>query len=317
VSEHRARDIIVMGGSAGGVSAVQHVISGISWPLEAAVFVTIHLSPRVESELPTILRRKGANSACHPVNGSLIEPGAVYIAPPDHHLAITDGRVTVTHGPKENCHRPSIDVLFRSAAKWHRERVIGILLSGADDDGSAGLRDIQDCGGATVIQHPEHSEFPEMPLSALRIMDPDFLAAPAEIGPLIDRLSKEEAMPGRDVPNEHCGERPAEPEKEHGRLSALICPDCGGAIWEEEHGGVLRYRCRIGHAYSAESMVHANTESVERSLWAAVRALEESAELSRRVGRRSELLRKDMEAKAKERESHAALIRRILEEKGK
>jgi two-component system chemotaxis response regulator CheB len=311
VAEAERRDIVVVGASAGGVTALQKVAAGIPAGFEGSVCMVLHLLPRSESLLPGLITRAGARTAVHPADQARLAPGSVYIAPPDRHLEMQDGVVRITKGPKENCHRPSIDVLFRSAAHAHGRRVIGALLTGADDDGAAGLKQIRDCGGITIVQDPAEAEFPEMPTSAIRLFEPHHTLPVAKIGALIGRLAAEELK----APTVVC-DPSAEPEKQRGHPSTFICPDCGGVMWELEEEGLLRYRCRVGHAHSAGSMADATAANVERSLWAAVRALEESAELSRRVGRRTAVLRADMERKAAEREAHARHLRRILENGG-
>ncbi|HEY1341565.1 MAG TPA: chemotaxis protein CheB, partial [Bryobacteraceae bacterium] len=132
-------DIVVVGASSGGVEALQQFAGGLPRDFPAAVFVVLHLLPWAPSLLPDILSRAGPLTAMHAENDQPIEPGRIYVAPPDRHLLVEEDRMALWRGPKENLHRPAVNALFRSAAVAHRERVVGIVMSGALDDGSAGL----------------------------------------------------------------------------------------------------------------------------------------------------------------------------------
>src|SRR5215467_4826917 len=162
------RNIIVIGCSVGGVEALQHLVSGLSSDLPAAVLVVLHLAPQGTSVLPDILKRAGQLPAVHPKDGEAIRMGRIYVAPPDNHLLVDDGRVRIVHGPKENRHRPAVDPLFRSAARWYGPRVIGIVLTGSLDDGTAGLLSIKKCGGIAIVQDPKDAICGEMPRNALQ-----------------------------------------------------------------------------------------------------------------------------------------------------
>ena len=311
--------IIVLGASAGGVTALQAVVAALPAGLDAAIFVALHLWAEAESLLPHILSRAGKLPASHPADGAYFETGRIYVAPPDRHLLLNDSRMTVVRGPKENRHRPSIDVLFRSAATTYRSRVIGVLLTGSDDDGAAGLKDIQECGGITVVQDPDESAHREMPESALRILAPHFTLPLDQIGPAICNLVEGKIHVSRRPPmlepvDKTRGQEEGGPvdEKLYGTPSPFSCPDCNGTLWEVEDGQMLRYRCRVGHAYSARSMVEAESEAVERAMWAAVRVLEESVSMSRRIAQKSEVLRPNLLSKAAEREEHARILRNLL-----
>ncbi|MFN7997553.1 MAG: chemotaxis protein CheB [Bryobacteraceae bacterium] len=312
-------DIIVMGASAGGVEALRNVTAAFPAGMDAAVFVVLHTMATAESLLPDILSRASALPAVLAQDDTPVETGRIYVAPPDRHVLLRDGVMRVVRGPKENRHRPSIDVLFRSAAALYRDRVAGVLLSGSDDDGTGGLMSVKRHGGITVVQDPADCDFARMPASALERLEPDFTLPLNEIGDLLARL-----VDGRIRVNErqHMSD-PSDrtlPEKEGkptdvsklGTPSAFSCPECNGTLWELQDGHLLRYECRVGHAYSTEGMIEAQSDSVERALWSAVRALEESAALSRRVGRRARILEPEMTRKAAEREEHARVIRKLL-----
>ncbi len=301
--------IVVIGASAGGVSALETIVRALPADFRPPILAVLHTLPTAESHLPEILSHAGRLPAVHANGGTRLEPGRILIAPPDHHLEIVDGFIRLNRAPTENRHRPSIDVLFRSAAAVGGPNVIGVLLTGSDDDGTVGLRAIKAAGGTALIQDPADSLFPEMPRSALTYIEPDLLLPLAEIGPALARLAQiplAETEMGQE-------NKPPAADPAPGTPSGFICPDCGGALWELRDGELLRYRCRIGHVYSPEAMLDAEAEATERALWAAVRALEESADVSRRVAEKTGVLREQFTRRAEERLKHAAIIRELLE----
>ncbi len=319
MKDKKTPGIVVVGASAGGVDALQRFVAALPADIDAAVLIVLHLWPETESHMPAILSRAGALPVSHPDDNEPLEAGHVYVAPPDRHLFFHDSMMRVVRGPKENLHRPAIDVLFRSAALEHDSRVIGVLLTGADDDGAAGLKMIRERGGITIVQDPADSAFPEMPQSALHIAKPDYTLPLKMIGPLVCDLVTGKAEPPRD---QHMRElkdnsqgseegRPIDVSK-LGPPSPYSCPDCNGTLWEVQDGELLRYRCRVGHSYSTQSIIEAESEAVERALWEAVRVLEESASMSRRIALKTESLRARLTAKAEEREHHAQVLRELL-----
>src|SRR5688572_1864255 len=157
------RDIIVIGASAGGVEALKQLASQLPENFPAAVLMVLHVSPHGYSVLPNILNRAGPLKAMHPLEGQAIERGRIYVAPPDHHLLVKPGYITLARGPKENGHRPAVDPLFRSAARSYGQRVIGIVLSGVLDDGTAGLLAVKMRHGLAIVQHPEDALYSAMP----------------------------------------------------------------------------------------------------------------------------------------------------------
>ncbi len=311
-------DIIVVGASAGGVDALKTLVSKLPVGLDASIFIVLHLWAETESLLPQILSRAGRLPVSHPADGELFEAGRIYTAPPDRHLIVHDGTIRVVRGPKENLHRPAIDVLFRSAAMSYGSRVIGVVLTGADDDGTAGLRTIKDRGGIAIVQDPADSAHPTMPESAMRAIGPDFTLPVSEIGPILSKIVSGVISVGRTAMSEPVDKSLGQEEgmpfdvKLLGTPTAFSCPDCNGTLWELQEGELLRYRCRVGHAYSALTMAEAQSDAVERALWEAVRVLEESASISRRIALKSDVLRQQLTVKADERERHAAVIRGLL-----
>jgi two-component system chemotaxis response regulator CheB len=282
------RDTIVVGTSAGGVQALSTLVAELPPDLPAAVFIVLHLPADAPSLLPGILSRAARLPVAYAVNGEEIKHRRIYVAPPDDHLLIDDNHVKLVHGPRENLHRPSIDALFRSAARSAGPRVMGVILTGARDDGRIGMKAIKQRGGIAIVQDPFEALFPSMPLSVMHDMKVDYSRPLREIPPLLYKLSQEPAEEeGRyPVPDElEIEARIAEQGMESseliasveklGKISKLTCPDCNGALWEIRDEDVLRYRCHVGHAFSAESLNEGQSQMLEIALWSAVRALEE------------------------------------------
>lgn len=324
------RDIIVIGASAGGVQALSTLVAELPAGLPAAVFIVLHIPADVPSLLPGILRRESSLPVGHAVNGEEIRQGRIYVAPPDHHLLIENDRAKLVHGPKENLHRPSIDALFRSAARWGGPRTIGVVLTGARDDGTTGMRAIKQRDGITIIQDPSEAAFPSMPLSVMQDIKVDYALPLRQIAPLLYTLSRETVEEeGRyPVPDEiEIETRITEQEMESdeliasveklGRISKLTCPDCHGALWEMHDDELLRYRCHVGHAYSAESLSEGQSQMLEVALWSAVRALEEKMILARRIVERARKANHHraanmFETRARQAEEHSSVLRQLL-----
>ena len=324
------RDTIVIGASAGGVQALSKLVSQLPADLPAAAFIVLHIPADVPSFLPEILLRESKLVVTHARSGEEIRPGHIYVAPPDHHLLIENRRVKLVHGPRENLHRPSIDALFRSAARWAGPRVIGVVLTGARDDGTAGMRQIKQRGGITIVQDPSEAPFPSMPMSVMQDIKVDHSLPLHEIAPMLDTLSRQTAeQEGKyPVPDEvEIEARISEQELDSaaliasveklGKVSSLTCPDCHGALWEINDPQILRYRCHVGHAFSAESLSDGQSQLLEVALWSAVRALEEQMMLAKRVIERARKTNntrivKTFEKRAREAEINSAAIRRLL-----
>jgi two-component system, chemotaxis family, protein-glutamate methylesterase/glutaminase len=324
------RDTIVIGASAGGVQALSKLVADLPPDLPAAVFIVLHVPANAPSQLPGILARESRLPVTHAVNGEKIQRRHIYVAPPDHHLLLEDGHIKLVHGPKENLHRPSIDALFRSAARWRGPRVIGVVLTGARDDGKVGMHAIKQRGGITVVQDPLEAAFPSMPMSVMQEITVDYSLPLSEIGRLLNQLSHEIAEEEGRYPvpdNVEIESRIAEQEmasheliesvERLGKVSKLTCPDCHGALWEINDNEILRYRCHVGHAFSAESLNEGQTGMLEVALWSAVRALEEQMILANRIvdrARRSNQMRAAtvFEKRARAAEAHSSVLRQLL-----
>jgi two-component system chemotaxis response regulator CheB len=292
------RDMIVIGASAGGLEAISQILAALPGDLDATVFIVLHTANRPESLLPRIFERAGNLPAVHPRDGEVIERGKVYIAPPGFHMTVEDGYLRVLQGPRENLHRPAIDPLFRSAAAAYGPRVIGVILTGMLDDGTAGLMVVRASGGEALVQDPENALFSEMPRSALEQVPEARVASLPDLPKLILQLIRSplptagrSKMPPLGARKET---RIAEldmneiaREDRLGRPSPFACPECGGVLWEIEQEGFLRFRCRVGHALTAKSLGTEQRQAVETALWEALRALEESASLYRRMAGRA------------------------------
>jgi two-component system, chemotaxis family, protein-glutamate methylesterase/glutaminase len=290
--------VVVIGGSAGAIDALLRLVPKIPVAMPARLFVAVHVPATATSALPAILARAGRLPARHPRDGDETEPGVLYVAPPDHHLLVKRTTVRVVRGPRENGHRPAIDPLFRSAAASHGSRVIAVVLSGNLDDGAAGARAVAAAGGRVIVQHPDDSPYPSMPLSALATT-PSATAVPlADIaGALVELLHTPHPEVAEMSADRFHGEPPPDPVEldaeaseaftRRGKPAGIACPECNGGIFELDVEGVPHFRCRVGHAYSAESLYLEQRASLETALWTALRALEESAELARRLVTRS------------------------------
>lgn len=288
-------DIIVIGASAGGVEAISRVVGELPREVRASILVVLHIS-RGRSLLPEILTRAGRLPAAHPTDGEPLQYGRIYVAPPDQHMLVEAGHIRLAHTASENGVRPAVDPLFRSAARAYGPRVTAVVLTGTLDDGTAGIAAVKEAGGATVAQDPEEAAAPGMPRNAIMTGMVDHVLPLRDIPLLLSALVEEEAQPVRVAPNQpHI--QPMEPDlaspplavhahDRPGRPSIFSCPECHGVLWEMDDQGLLRFRCRVGHVYSPESMVAAQTDEVDRALWVALRTLEERAALAHRLAER-------------------------------
>jgi two-component system chemotaxis response regulator CheB len=286
--------VIVIGASAGGVEALQHLLKTVSPELPAAIVVVVHIARTSPGVLPGILARSTRLRVKRAEVGDLLSPGFVYVAPPDHHLTIVGSRLELNRGPRENRQRPAIDVLFRSAALAFGPRAIGVVLTGLLDDGTAGLAAIKKLGGTSVVQEPSEAAFPSMPLNALERVAVDHVVPLAEMGALFRNLVAAPVAAGsKSNPDLPALALEAQLARSHvmsdegsgalGTPAPFGCPDCGGPIWQANDPQVRRYRCHLGHAFTARSMVEGQTAALERSLWASLRLLEERATIMDRM----------------------------------
>jgi two-component system, chemotaxis family, protein-glutamate methylesterase/glutaminase len=306
------KDIVVIGGSAGSLQPLQSILSSLPWDFQSSTFVVLHTTEDSPRLLPDILNRHSKVPVMYAVHNAQILPSRVYVAPAgQRHLLIDRGKIRMEAGPRENHSRPAIDAMFRSASYAYGSQVIGVVLSGNLDDGAAGLASIKNRAGLAIVQHPEDSVAPSMPVSAIESTSIDFILPAEQIGPkLIELASLEVSEKLQPI---SIGER-AMPST--GQTYA--CPECGGVLEEMRESGLMRFRCRVGHQYSPESLMWDQTEAVERALWAAIRSMEEQAEFADRMSESSRQKRRTGLAsrftdKAESSRENAAILRELLQ----
>jgi two-component system chemotaxis response regulator CheB len=320
------RDIIVIGTSFGGVKALTDLVHGLPPGFPAALFVVCHFPPDAYSRLPEILSRSGPLLAAHAQDGEPVLPGRIYVAPPDFHMLLAPGAVRLSHGPRENGHRPAIDPLFRTAARAFGPRVVGVILTGARRDGAAGLMAVRADGGVAVVQSPEDALVADMPEAACNLAGADHVVPLAELPALLVRLVRE-APPPRGAPmTDPLENMPPRIERDmaeqqegrkRGQLTVFTCPECGGSMWQVDEKELTRFRCHTGHVYYGDGLLAEQSEVLEAALWTAVRAFREKAILAeqlavteRAAGRTEAATRFEEESTLARR--HAEVIQHML-----
>jgi two-component system, chemotaxis family, protein-glutamate methylesterase/glutaminase len=323
------RDLVVVGASAGGVEALKTFVGGLPLELPATVLVALHLPAEAHSVLPEILQRRCSLPVVLAEEGLLLTPGQVVVAHPDAHLIVVDDRVVLGRGPRENGLRPAHDAMLRSAALARGPRVVGAVLTGLLDDGAAGLRVVGRYGGTCLVQDPDTAEFPSMPRAALRAC-PDAHALPlesmaAEVARLVEQeparapeVDPERQLLDRAEAESALGRRPVLPDgAPAGPPSPYGCPDCHGVLNTVPDERLLRFRCRTGHAWTAESLVAQQDADVEEALWTALRVLEERGEMSRKLAEQADAGQRQWSSehfrrRAGEAQRSADLLRSVL-----
>lgn len=289
-------DIIVIGTSAGGLKALGAILGALPSDIDATVFIVQHLAADKPSILPKILTDVGSLPASHPSDGELIQKGRIYVAMPDYHLLVNEGSMRVVRGPQENRFRPAIDALFRSAARAYGSRAVGVVLTGYLDDGTVGLQAVKKCGGVAIVQDPDEAEYPSMAKSALQYVKVDHCLRLAKIPDLLVRLSNEPASTdAHPVTAEIEAESKIAEQQMNtqeflktvesiGTRTTYTCPECNGSIWQiGDSEPLMRFRCHIGHSYTANVFLAEQTQNVEDSLWTAVRVMEEKVTFLRHL----------------------------------
>lgn len=318
-------DLIVIGGSLGAPNALRDLFSGLPPSIDAAILVVIHIPPDGPGIAATVGVAAPGFTVVQAEDGMELHAGIVYVARPDRHLMVRDGRILLGVGPRENLARPSVDALFRSAAAAYGPRVIGVLLSGLLNDGASGLAAIKRCGGLVVLQDPADAEAPDMPDAALRAVTPDAIEPGRRLGPVLGELAGLQAAPPKPVPQDilfevetAAGVLPS-PQilAQFASPSMLTCPHCGGVMSEMHDAHPLRYRCHVGHALTAEAMASAQEGAVDEALRVALRVIDERAELVARMSRDADEKARPAAARAyatraDEYRRHAESLRRAL-----
>jgi two-component system chemotaxis response regulator CheB len=311
----KGRNIIVIGTSAGGLEALDALIGQLPTDLPASIFIVQHMAPENTGE--ALMHRLSRHRAFHcklAEDGESFKPGRIYIAPPDNHLLVKENKVLVTKGARENRNRPGIDPLFRSAAVTHTSRVIGVVLTGMLDDGTAGLIAIKKCGGVTIVQDPKDAAYPGMPESALNNLKVDYSVPISEMGRLLETLTHERPGKSRPIPKDvrteaQIAERVLSDVAAVNALGKQVpynCPECGGVLWEMKSPEVSRYRCHTGHSFTLPALLESQSEKIEETLWTSLRMFEERKNLLNSTHNTFAVQR------AKETQVHIDRIRAIL-----
>lgn len=331
----RAKHLVVVGASAGGIEALRTLVGGLPSDFPAPVCVVMHTAPHSPGVLADILRRAGVLNAVNASNGERLRPGHIYVAPPDCHLLVEPGILRVTKGPRENRFRPAVDPLFRSAAQVYGPATIGVLLTGSLDDGTAGLWAVKQLGGVAVVQDPADALYPEMPQNAIQSVNVDHVIPLTEIAPLLVELT---SVPVAERPVAERGALAVAEQmdievriaKEQNAVNAGVervgepstwaCPECHGVLLQLKEGGRIRFRCHTGHAYSVSSLIAAVSEAIEDSLWNTVRALEEGGLLLHRMAEHVKSSHNGLDAqqlvdRAEEARRQAEAIRKLATER--
>ncbi|ANK87842.1 MULTISPECIES: chemotaxis protein CheB [unclassified Rhizobium] len=293
MSSSATKDIIAIGGSAGSRAVLKTLFADLPSDLPASIFVSTHIPANSPSLLPEILADSSNLPVRQAVDGQPIERGHIYVAAPDRHLLLMGETIKFGAGPRENMVRPSIDPMFRSAALSFGPRAVGLVLTGMLNDGAAGLHAIKSHGGTTVVQHPLDAEADQMPLAALEAVEVDHVASAAELGGLLVKIAGSEAGPVPDVPSDDlrleveiaAGDRLGSAAlRKIASPSALTCPDCHGVLSEVRGSRPLRFRCQIGHAYTADVLA-SHIDELDEAIRIAMRIMEERLTLVERMAR--------------------------------
>jgi two-component system, chemotaxis family, protein-glutamate methylesterase/glutaminase len=308
-------DLVVMGASAGGVGTLEGLVGRLPADLGVAALVVLHVPSSGVSLLADILNRACPLVVSRAQDGMELERSRILVAPTDHHLLVEGTKVALSRGPLVNGHRPAVDPLFESAARTYGSRVLGVLLSGTLDDGVAGLGAIKQEGGVTAVQDPDQAPYPGMPQAAIEAGVADYVLSTGDLARLLASAGSGGAGPLRPVHGDDA--RVLDDPDGPAVLSALTCPNCGGALWEHQRNGVVQFECRVGHQYSPASLFEVQGGALDDALWAAHRALLERADLARRMARR--LRRSTLEESARrydrtadEAEGRAAILNEAL-----
>jgi two-component system chemotaxis response regulator CheB len=304
---------------------LREIIELLPTDVDLSVLVVVHINRRGPSLLAELLNRGSQYDVTQAVDGQPLESGHVYVARPDRHLTVFKDRVRLTRAPRENGARPAGDPLFRSMARWHGSSSVGLVLSGMRNDGASGLAEVHRRGGLPLVQDPKEALFPRMPEAAIRADKPKVLGTPREIVRVIERTARANAEERRSrvrsggfeaISNENIERQtPADADEVslEGRLTRLRCPDCGGSLWQRQESGISRYRCRVGHTHSTETLDEAQFDVLESTLWGAVVALEERADFLRRhQADRGQQLHQRCSEDIDEIEVHAAQLQALI-----
>ena len=323
----RNHNIVVVGASAGGVDALQTLFSQFPADLQASFFVVLHVPPDSPGLIANLIDRASLLKAVVASDRAPIKPGHIYVAPPDFHLLVKSGHMHIHRGPRENRHRPAIDPLFRSAAIAYRAQTIGVVLTGYLDDGTSGLLAIKRCGGIAVVQDPDDADYPDMPANAIAEVEVDYRLPLGKMGSVIQQIVEQPAAAVASVPKDIAMEADiaernmSDISKEYmlGNLAPVSCPECSGPLWQIDTDEVRRYRCHVGHGFTAKALMASQNKALEQALWAAMRTMEEQGNMAllmskKEKARGRERLAQTYQEKASTSKAHAQIIRKLLVE---
>jgi len=343
--------VFAIGASAGGVEALRQIMSEIPGDFDGTILVVQHTPENGLGNLADLLARRANIPVVLASERLVLKRGVAYVAPPGKHMVVKDGRIQTRVGPSVNRHRPAIDPMFQSAAESYGAHVVGIILTGYLDDGTAGLIAIRAAGGRVIVQDPEDAAVPSMPLSALQYVTPEYCLPLAEIAATMVALTKEGVRPTETAPEVAAPERTTndydsrrdgsssgaiavapsvrmvtgalDPQNapHQGKPSVFVCQECLGTLWEAENHNLLQFQCRVGHSFSAETIYNEQAENMEKAMWTAVRALQEHADMSLRLAERARkqghsLAQLRFENRFKDATRDASLLQEVLTRSG-
>lgn len=286
-ADNQPKFIVVIGTSAGGIRALEELVLQLSPDMDAAFFIVLHLSRKGVGD---VLFRRLQNSSPLPCrlgkNDDRIEKGVIYFAPPDEHMLVAPGKLVIGKGAPENRWRPSINNLFRSAAASYNSRVIGIILTGLLDDGTAGMSAVKKCGGTSIVQDPVEADYPDMPLSVMRDVVVDHIQPLSQMGILLSEIIASPMPAEAEVPAEVKMETEIDQRVStridniaHLEKIEINCPDCGGGLYVTQKDHPVHYRCHVGHSYTDRELLIRVSEVMENTFWTSLRMMEERRSL--------------------------------------
>ena len=282
------RNILVIGTSAGGIPSLKEVLAGLNNDIDASVFVVQHMSR--SSDADVIVRLLQKHTAIHCMvaeDGMAIARGHLYFAPADHHMIVEERSIKIIYGTPENKYRPSIDVMFRSAASTYGNRVVAVILTGMLEDGTSGMSAVKRCGGITVVQNPDSAQFSGMPASIVANVGVDYVTDLEKISSVINDIINQPLPLQVPIPKEIQIEAEITKNmmtnidqlKSIADRSDFVCPDCGGGLWAVRNEPTPRYRCYTGHVYTEKLLGEIQDDRIEESVWISIRMLEEKSHL--------------------------------------
>jgi two-component system chemotaxis response regulator CheB len=317
--------MVVIGTSAGGIRALEELVMQLKPEMDAAFFIVLHLSRKGVGDVLFQRLQEHSVLPCQVAkDNEPIRRGRIYLAPPDSHLLLDKGKVVLSKGAPENRWRPSINNLFRSAAANYNSRVIGIVLTGLLDDGTAGMSTIQRSGGITIVQNPNEADYPDMPLSVLENMDVDYVKSLSKMGELLSEIIADtEPLPVEvppDVAQEAIIDKKISTKVDdltQFEKSDFNCPDCGGGLYITQTDHPAHFRCHVGHSFTERELLIRMAEIMEDTFWTALRMMEERRSLLLHLAKRDKERGYGSIAdlhlkKAKELEQHIENLKQIL-----